>query len=112
MADHPKSKLLKPQPDTDEEMGEWQDLLKDVDVSTIPLTMVKILRVHLDEGQKLVFPIKQWIAEGSSISKIENMLNKWQDHNKDHVEAVDYVLDIEQLKTTVTAETNKALKDI
>lgn len=112
MADHPKSRLLKPQPDTEDELGEWQDLLKDVDVSTIPFAMVKILRIHLIEGQKFVFPIRQWINDGSSISKIENMLNKWQDANKDNVEAVDYVLDIEHLKTTVTAETNKALKDI
>ena len=93
-------------------MGEWQDLLKDVDVTTIPLTMVKILRVHLSEGQKLVFPIKQWIDEGTPFSKIENMLNKWQEANGEHVEAVDYVLDLEHLKDTVTAETNKALKDI
>jgi len=112
VADHPKSRLLKPQPDTDEEMGEWQDLLKDVDVSTIPLSMVKILRVHLNEGQKLVFPIRQWIDEGTPFSKIENMLNKWQDNNKGRVDAVDYVLDMEQIKTTVTAETNKVLKDI
>ena len=107
MADQPK---LNPLPDN--EQGEWQDLINSVEVTDIPLEMVKVLRVHLREGHKLVFPVRHWLDDGYSLEKIEAVVNRYFDDHQDEILANDLVMDIEKLKDTVTLETNKALKDI
>lgn len=113
MADHPKSRLLKPQPeDPNDEYGEWRELLKDIDVTDIPLEMAKVLRVHMTTGEKFVFPISQWSKEGYSSKKIENLINKWHERNENEIDAYDFVVDVERVKEAVTAETNKVLKKL
>lgn len=111
MPDQPK--LLNPHlEDPNDEYGEWRELLKNIDITNIPLEMAKVLRVHMTTGEKFVFPISQWNKEGYSTKKIENLINQWHERNENEIDAYDFVVDVERVKETVTAETNKVLKDI
>jgi hypothetical protein len=93
---------------------EWQELLDNLVPETVPLSMLKVLRVTLDDENEtsLVFPVKQWVEEGTPIAKIEVYINSWMEEHEDTVKSTDFILDFEELKEVVITETQKALKNL
>lgn len=90
--------------------GEWQDLINSIEATDIPLEMLKILRVHMDDGRRYVFPIKDWIADGASMTKIQQTVDAWYRDNDPNILGSDFIVDLDKLKNTVTAETKRILK--
>ena len=104
MASNPK-----PQPDNDDADGEWSDLLESVEVTDIPLDMLKMLRVHLNNGNRFVFPIKEWLADGVDMKRINKAVNEWYELHGEDVAGNDFIIDLEKVKSTVSASTKKML---
>lgn len=92
--------------------GEWQELVDSIDATDIPVNMLKVLRVHIDEDTRFVFPIKDWLDEGVPIAKIEKVVNDYYLKHSDDILGSDFIVDLDKLKTTVKAETKKALKNL
>ena len=92
--------------------GEWQELVDSIDATDIPINMLKVLRVHIDEDTRFVFPIKDWLDEGVPIVKIEKVVNDYYLKHSDDILGSDFIVDLDKLKTTVKAETKKALKNL
>lgn len=90
--------------------GEWQDLLNSIEATDIPLEMLKVLRVHMEDGKRYVFPIKDWLEDGAKLSKIQQTVDAWYRENDDDILGSDFIVDLDKLKDTVTAETKRILK--
>lgn len=102
-----------PRPLLDESIdleGEWQDLLNSIEATDIPLEMLKVLRVHMEDGKRYVFPIKDWLESGAKLSKIQQTVDAWYRENDNDILGSDFIVDLDKLKDTVTAETKRILK--
>lgn len=91
---------------------EWQQLLEDIDTVDIPVELLKTLRAYLKDGTTFLFPIKEWIDQGSSIDEIDDAINRWYKVKDKDVVGTDFVVDLEKLKSTVTTQTSKIFKNI
>lgn len=81
--------------------GEWQELIDSIDPTDIPVNMLKILRVHVDEETRFVFPIKEWLDDGVPLAKIEKVIDDYYSKNNDEILGSDFIVDLEKLKSTV-----------
>lgn len=109
MVDQPKPL---PQPDDFNDDGEWQELINSVEATDIPIDMLKILRVYMQDGQRFIFPIKEWLDKGIDIDDIQRAVEIWYRSRDDDISGSDFIVDLEKLKQTVGEETKKALKDL
>lgn len=109
MVDQPKPL---PQPDDYDDDGEWQELINSVEATDIPIDMLKVLRVHLKDGTKFIFPIKEWLDQGSSIDDIDMAVTKWYKAHDDNIAGSDFIVDLNKLKATVRQETKRTLKGL
>jgi len=101
-----------PQPDDYSDDGEWQELIASVEATDVPIEMLKVLRVHLKDGTKYIFPIREWIEDGSSIDAIDVAITRWYKENDEDVAGSDFIVDLEKLKNTVKKETKRTLKGL
>ncbi len=114
MAHNPKKPQLEDLLDDIEyqEEQEWQELIDSIEATEVPLEMLKYLRVHLADGNKMVFPILKWDTEGVNIEDIKVLIKKWYKKNSRNIVGSDYVVDLTKLKNTVKEQTNRILKDL
>jgi hypothetical protein len=113
---HPRQRsvanLPKPQPDNNDIDGEWEDLIKSVEIDDIPLDMIKVLRVHHNNGNRYVFNIKDWLDNGASLAKIQRTVDDWYRQHGEDIAGSDFIIDLDKIKKTVTEQTKKTLKDL
>lgn len=109
MVDQPKPL---PQPDDYDDDGEWQELINSIEATDIPIDMLKVLRVHLNDGSKFIFPIKEWLEQGSEIDDIDQAVTKWYKANDSAIAGSDFIVDLDKLKKTVKEETKRTLKGL
>lgn len=108
----------KPQPEDlveevlDQEEQEWQDLIESIEATDVPLEMLKYLRVHLNDGKKMIFPILKWTNEGAAFSEIQVLVSDWYRKHEKEILGSDFVVNLEKLKNTVKSQTQKTLKDL
>lgn len=91
---------------------EWQQLLNDIDTVDIPVELLKSLRAYLKDGTTFLFPVKEWLEQGSAVDDIDDAISRWYKAKDKDVISSDFVIDLEKLKTTVTSHTNKVFKDL
>ena len=105
--------LPKPQPDDIIDIeGEWEDLVSSIDATDIPIDMLKILRIHHNDGTRYIFPIKEWLDDGVELRNLQSGIDRWYRENGEDIAGSDFIIDLEKLKATVTTETRKTLKDL
>ena len=108
MVEQPKP----PHDDLGDLEGEWQGLIDSIEATDIPVEMLKVLRVHMDEDTRFIFPIKDWLDDGIPLAKIEKTVNDYYLDHADEILGSDFIVDLDKLTNTVTAETKKALKNL
>lgn len=109
MVDQPKPL---PQPDDYDDDGEWQELINSIEATDIPIEMLKVLRVHLKDGNRFIFPIKEWLEQGSHIDNIDMAVTLWYKTNDGKIAGSDFIVDIDKLKATVQEGTKRTLKGL
>lgn len=102
----------KPQPDNNDIDGEWEDLIKSIEIDDIPLDMLKVLRVHHNNGNRYVFAIKEWLDGGTPLAKIQRTVDAWYRKHGEDIAGSDFIVDLDKIKQTVTEQTKKTLKDL
>ena len=109
----------KPQPEDtielidDEDEQEWQDLIDSIEATDVPIEMLKYLRVHLEDGTKMIFPIVKWNKEeGVDFEEIKNLVSNWYKKHENEILGSDFIVNLTKLKTTVKSETQRILKDL
>lgn len=95
-----------------DEEQEWQDLIDSIEATEVPLEMLKYLRIHLTDGQRMIFPIIKWLDEGEDIEKVKDIVSKWYRKNNHKVAGSDFVVNLTKLKDTVKSQTERTLKDL
>jgi len=105
--------LPKPQPDEPVDIdGEWEDLINSVEATDIPLDMLKYLRIHHNNGHRYVFPIKEWLDKLVPLVNVQTAVDNWYREHGEDIAGSDFIIDMDKLKSTVKAETMRALKDL
>ena len=111
-------KPRKPQPEESigeiqhQEDQEWQDLIDSVEATDVPLEMLKYLRVHMNDGTRMIFPIVKWNKEGVNFDEIKNTVTEWYKRNDKQILGSDFIVNLTKLKKTVKSQTLKTLKDL
>jgi len=96
----------------DHEEQEWQNLIDSIEATDVPIEMLKYLRVHLNDGTKMVFPIVKWNSEGAGFEEIKDLVSKWYKAHDKEVLGSDFIVNLIKLKNTVKLQTKKTLKDL
>lgn len=91
---------------------EWQDLIDSVEATDVPLEMLKYLRVHMNDGTRMIFPIVKWNKEGVKFDEIKNTVTDWYKRNDKQILGSDFIVNLTKLKKTVKLQTLKTLKDL
>lgn len=108
----------KPQPEhlvdivEDQEEQDWQNLLDSIDATDVPIEMLKYLRVHMKDGNKMVFPVVKWSNEGTDFEEIKNLVSEWYKKNDKQILGSDFIVNLTKLKNTVKSQTKRILKDL
>lgn len=108
----------KPQPqdsfniEEDQEEQEWQDLIDSIEATDVPIEMLKYLRVHLEDGTKMIFPVVKWNNEGADFTEIKNLVSSWYKNHDKEILGSDFIVNLNKLKSTVTLQTQRVLKDL
>lgn len=89
---------------------EWQKLLNTIQADDIPIELLKYLKAHMKDGTSFVFPVKEWLEQGSSLDDIEDIITRWYSAKDDDIAGSDFIVDIEKLKNTVQSQTDKLFK--
>ena len=104
-----------PKPQHDEFLdidGEWESLISSIEATDIPLEMLRLLRVHHNNGQRYIFPIKEWLDTATPLANVQAAVDNWYREHGEDIAGSDFIIDLDKLKNTVKAETNKALKNL
>lgn len=109
MADQPNPL---PQPDDWNDNGEWQELINSVEATDVPIDMLSVLRVHMNDGNRFLFPIKEWLSSGLDINDIEHTVNKWYAQNSDDIAGSDFIVNLDKLRSEVQESTKRTLKGL
>lgn len=96
----------------DYEEQEWQDLIDSIEATDVPVEMLKYLRVHLKDGNKMIFPIFKWVNEGAEFDEIKTIVKQWYDANDKEIQGSDFVVNLVKLKKVIKSQTKKTLKDL
>lgn len=91
---------------------EWQQLLNDIQADDIPVEMLKYLKAHLKDGTSFVFPVREWLEQGSSIDEVDDAITRWYSVREKDIAGSDFVVDLEKLKDTVKTHTKKIFKNL
>jgi len=102
----------KPQLDPGDLDGEWEDLIRSVEIDDIPVEMLKTLRVHHNNGNRYVFNIKEWLDGGAALSKVQRVVDDWYREHGEDIAGSDFIIDMDKIKKTVSEQTKKTLKDL
>ena len=116
MEQEPKKPQPQPQHLVDEvldyEEQQWQDLIDSIEATDVPIEMLKFLRVHLNNGSKMVFPIVKWKKEGAEYNDIKVIVSDWYKKHNSEILGSDFIVNLTKLKDTVKLQTQRVLKDL
>ena len=88
--------------------GSWPGVLDEIDIQVVPVEYVKTVEVKFDNGDTWIIEIdsddldNQDDLEGS----IETLIEEYQDT----IEGVNFVLDVEKIKSDITKRTKTFMK--
>jgi hypothetical protein len=103
----PKSKRLKIN-----KKEQWQNILKEIDRGSAPVSCLEHIQVFLKDGTIVVVDVKQLLAEGHDPAEVEFMINaklKALDHI---IEDVDFFVSLDKIAETVQPVTDTILKNL
>jgi len=107
-----KSKRSKARKLTINPKKRWQDIVKTVDKTEVPVDILQRIIVKLIDGTDINIDITQLLENGSNPDDIEELLNAKFEDLDEFIENVDFFIDIDKVVNAVQPETDKVLKDL
>lgn len=96
--------------DSDDFTERWQSIIADTEIQSIPLKLVKTVKVLLVDGSERLFDVKTRISEGLTEKSISKQVESFIEEFGDEVDELDFEIDIPAVATLVTKKTEKLLK--
>lgn len=90
----------------------WEKILKDIEKTEVPVTVLESITVNLIDGTQVSVNIKQLIAEGNDPDDVESMLNEKLTELDDIIKDVDFYVSIDDVAKVVQPITDVFLKDL
>lgn len=90
----------------------WEKILKDIEKTEVPVTVLESITVNLIDGTQVSVDIKELIAEGNDPDDIECMLNEKLTELDHIIKDVDFYVNIDDVAKVVQPITDSFLKDL
>lgn len=90
----------------------WSKILKDVEKSEVPVTLLEAISVHLIDGTEVYIDIKELLDEGLAPDEIEVMLNNKLEVLDHVIKDVDFFVNLDDVAKLVQPITDGFLKDL
>jgi hypothetical protein len=97
---------------SDEFLTKWEHIIKDVDITDVPLECIKKVTVKLRGNRRRTINIQLLKRQGLDMEQIETLLNKTLLVLGDQVRDLDWIIDLRAVAEIVQPETDKILKRI
>lgn len=91
---------------------EWKTFFKGMDLTDVPLDLLRTLRVHLDDDTIFSFPIEDWLAKDLSPEEIAEVITMWFEENDERVVNSDFIINLDKVKSEVKPITDEILKNL
>ena len=97
-------------PFSDEFTEKWEHILRDIDVTEIPLECLKKVVIRLSGRKQKTINIQLLKRKGFEFHEIELMINRTLSELDLHIEDVEFIVDVEMVAEIVQPATDKLLK--
>jgi hypothetical protein len=97
-------------PFSDEFIDKWEHIIRDVDVTEIPLECLKKVVIRLAGRKQKTINIKSLKRQGHEFDEIESMINDTLNTLDLIITDVEFIVDVELVAEIVQPATDKLLK--
>ena len=95
---------------SDEFIDKWEHIIRDVDVTEIPLECIKKVVIRLGGRKQKTINIQLLKRKGFEFDEIELMINRTLCEFDKTIEDVEFIVDVEMVAEIVQPATDKLLK--
>ena len=88
----------------------WEHILRDVDITEVPLECLKKVVIRLEGRKQKTINIKLLKRKGFEFDEIELMVNRTLSELDQTIEDVEFVVDVETVAELIQPATDKILK--
>ena len=88
----------------------WEHILRDVDITEVPLECLKKVVIRLEGRKQKTINIKLLKSKGFEFDEIELMVNRTLSELDQTIEDVEFVVDVETVAELIQPATDKILK--
>lgn len=93
-------------------LKKWEHIIDDVDKQKIPVEFIKKLVIKLAGKRQQTINIKKFLDQGLAPEQIEEAVSRKLTEYDDHIQSVEFVLNIESIAEAVQPETDKLLNKL
>ena len=97
-------------PFSDEFVEKWEHIIRDVDITEVPLECLKKVVIRLDGRKQKTINIQLLKRQGYEFDDIEKILNTTLNQLDENIKDVDFIVDVEMVAEIVQPATDKILK--
>ena len=91
---------------------QWEAILRDVEKSEVPISMLESLTVNLKDGTQVKIAIKELIEDGADPESLQDHIQNRLDALDDIIDDVDFFISLEEVRKTVQPATDNILKNL
>lgn len=91
---------------------QWEAILRDVEKSEVPISMLESLTVNLKDGTQVKIAIKELIEDGADPESLQDHIQDRLDALDDIIDDVDFFISLEEVRKTVQPATDNILKNL
>ena len=96
---------------SDDFYNRWEHLISTVEISEIPLRLIREVSVTFNNGDITIFDVAHMLQSGHDVEVIEDTLEDFLEEHDDEVDRVDFFMNLLALAEEVDAKTSKLLDD-
>jgi hypothetical protein len=97
---------------SDEFLAKWEHIIRDVDITDLPLECIKKVTIKLRGNRRKTINISVLKKQGLEMEQIEEALNKTLIAYEDEVLDLDWTIDVKAVAELVQPVTDRLLKAI
>jgi predicted DNA-binding antitoxin AbrB/MazE fold protein len=91
---------------------QWEELLKGVNKTEVPVSLLLKLNVNLKDGTVVTIDIRQLLNEGLSEDELQYRIEEKLDSLEQVINDVDFFINVDAVVSTVKPVTDKLLKNL
>jgi hypothetical protein len=88
--------------------GSWPGVLDEIDIQVVPVEYVQTVEVKFDGGDTWIIDIDR--EDQANKEDLENSIETLIEQYEDTIDGVNFVLDVEKIKSDVTKRTKSFMK--